>query len=104
MFGYGPKIDVAKISGEVESGEALLLDVRGRDEWSSAHATGALHFPLDSISSGRIPTADKSIKLYLYCASGGRSGMASQILKNKGFQVENIGGLSSWKSAGGKTE
>lgn len=30
--------------------------------------------------------------------------MAASKLKAKGYTVENLGGLSSWKSAGGATE
>ncbi|MDQ5912989.1 MAG: hypothetical protein QG659_411 [Patescibacteria group bacterium] len=104
MFGFGPKIDVEEIQEELEDGTALLVDVRGDDEWLSSHAVGALHLSLDRISDGDVPTKDISKKLYVYCASGGRSGVAAQILKQKGFTVENIGGLSSWRSAGGAIE
>ena len=104
MFGFGPKIDVEEIQEELEDGTALLVDVRGDDEWLSGHAVGALHLSLDRISDGDVPTKDTSKKLYVYCASGGRSGVAAQILKQKGFTVENIGGLSSWRSAGGAIE
>ena len=104
MFGFGPKIDVEEIQEELEDGTALLVDVRGDDEWLSGHAVGALHLWLDRISDGDVPTKDTSKKLYVYCASGGRSGVAAQILKQKGYLVENIGGLSSWRSAGGAIE
>lgn len=102
MFGMGYKVQVEAITKEINEGTALLVDVRGDDEWNSGHAGGALHLPVDRIMQGELPTKDTATKLYLYCASGGRAGMAANYLKGKGFAAENIGGLSSWSKAGGK--
>lgn len=104
MFGMGKKIDATEISEEMKDGKALLVDVRGDDEWHGGHAKGAMHLSVDRIMRGELPTKDTSTKLYVYCASGGRAGMAAKYLKGKGFEVENLGGLSSWRSAGGKVE
>ena len=104
MLGFGKKIDVEAINKEMQAHEAYLVDVRGNDEWGGSHAVGALHLSVDRIMNGDVPTKDKSKKLYLYCASGGRASMAAAKLKSSGYSVENLGGLSSWKSAGGATE
>lgn len=104
MFGMGKKIDAEGITQEIKDGKALLVDVRGDDEWSSGHAKDAMHLSVDRIMQGELPTKDTSTKLYLYCASGGRAGMAANYLKGKGFGVKNLGGLSGWSSAGGKVE
>lgn len=104
MFGFGPKIDVKKISDEVASGQAVLVDVRESHEWDAGHASGAIHIPLGKIAEGATPTNDTNKKVYLYCASGGRSGMATNILSQRGFKAENIGGLSAWRGAGGTVE
>lgn len=101
MFGFGPKIDISKITDELQTGTAILVDVRGDGEWQSGHAAGALHLPVDKISRGEVPTKDTSKKIYLYCASGGRSSMAARTLKQKGYDVENIGSLGGWRAAGG---
>lgn len=101
MFGFGAKMDTAKIAEEVKTGRAVLVDVRGADEWKNGHAEGAVHIPVDKITSGTTPSSDKSKKVYLYCASGGRAGIAAQVLKQAGYEVENLGGLSSWQSNGG---
>lgn len=103
MFGFGAKYDPKKITSEVEKGEAILVDVRTDDEWNNGHAQPAIHLSVDRISKGEVPTTDKQKKLYLYCASGGRSGMATHTLKQKGYNCENLGGFSGWKSAGGPT-
>lgn len=104
MFGFGKKFDAQEIAKEVRDHKALLIDVRGNDEWDGGHAKEALHLSVDHIMQGELPTKDKSKKIYLYCASGGRAGMAANYLKSKGFQAENLGGLSSWKSSGGSVE
>lgn len=104
MLGFGKKIDVVAITAELENDKAYLVDVRGNDEWDGLHAKGALHLSVERIMGGEVPTKDTSKKLYLYCASGGRASMAAMKLKAKGYSVENLGGLSSWKSAGGATE
>lgn len=104
MLGFGKKIDIDAITAELKEGKAYLVDVRGNDEWSSLHAKDALHLSVDRIMNGEVPTKDKSKKLYLYCASGGRASMAASKLKASGYSVENLGGLSSWKSAGGATK
>lgn len=104
MFGMSKKVQVEEITKEMNGGKALLLDVRGNDEWDSGHAKGALHLSVDRILRGELPTKDTAKKLYLYCASGGRAGTAASYLKGKGFQAENIGGLSSWRSSGGSVE
>lgn len=88
----------------MKDNRAYLVDVRGDDEWDSLHAKDALHLSVDRIMSGEVPTKDRSKKLYLYCESGGRAFMAASKLKASGYTVENLGGLSSWKSAGGATE
>lgn len=104
MFGFGPKIDASKISNELRNGTALLVDVRRDDEWQSAHAAGAMHLSVERINAGEIPSKDTAIKIYLYCASGGRAGRAASILSQRGYDAENIGGLRSWQSAGGSIE
>ena len=104
MFGFGPKIDIDKISEEIKRGIALLVDVRSDGEWEASHAAGATLFPLDRIGQGEVPTEDMGKKIYVYCASGARSGMAERILRQRGYDVENIGGLGVWRAAGGSVE
>lgn len=81
---------------EVRSGEAQLLDVRTAPEWEEEHAEHALHIPLEGLLSGETGQLLATKKIYVYCRSGGRAGMAVQYLKQHGFQAENVGGLSDW--------
>lgn len=104
MFGFGKKLDTAEIKNEMQTGKAILVDVREDDEWEAGHAEDAVHLSLNRIMSGEVPSKNTATKLYLYCRSGGRAGVAANMLRSKGYEVENIGGLSSWRSAGGAVE
>lgn len=104
MFGFGKEFDIDAIKKELEQGDAYLVDVRGNEEWDELHARDALHLSVERIMNGEVPVKDTSKKLYLYCASGGRASMAAMKLQASGYYIENLGGLSSWKSAGGATE
>lgn len=105
MFGFGsPQIDVKQIEKEIDSGEAMLVDVRTGGEYQMNHAKGSANLELERILQGEVPTKDTSTKLYVYCASGNRSSMAQQMLQGKGYTVENIGGLNSWQASGGSVE
>lgn len=81
---------------EVKAGQAQLLDVRTAPEWEEEHAEYATHIPLDELLAGGTSQLDATKKIYIYCHSGGRAGMAVQYLKQHGFQAENVGGLSDW--------
>jgi rhodanese-related sulfurtransferase len=86
---------------EVKSGNAQLLDVRTLEEWQSGHAEHALHVPVEALLSGNVEGIVPSKKIYLYCRSGGRAGVATEYLQSRGFQAENVGGLNDWLRAGG---
>lgn len=83
-------------------GELTLLDVRDAKELADGgHATGAVHIPLALVplqAKEKLPS-DKPIAVY--CALGGRAGMAVQTLNGLGYQAANIGGFADWARAGG---
>lgn len=89
---------------EVDAGDAILLDVRRDSEWEAGHAQPAIHFNSERLlNQGELPELDKKTKIYTYCQGGGRAGRVKTALKNHGFkQVENLGGLKDWYSAGGE--
>ena len=81
-----------------ESKNAILLDVRTREEYASGHVEGSLNLPLDEIDRVEAVIKDKSAPLYVYCLSGGRSARAVAYLKGKGYrEVHDIGGIGSYK-------
>ena len=76
-----------------------ILDVRQPAEYASGHIPGALLAPLPEITD-HVPHIDPERPVLVYCASGGRSRVAAQILTEQGFQeVINIaGGFNAWTS------
>jgi phage shock protein E len=74
-------------------GGALVIDVRSPGEFKSGHLPTALNLPLDEIKTV-LPrrVKDKNQVLLLHCASGMRSGMAKEKLKQMGYlNVHNLG-------------
>lgn len=76
-----------------------LLDVRQPGEYESEHIPGAKLIPLPDLGH-RIPEIDADRPTIVYCAIGGRSRVAAQMLAAKGFaEVINLsGGIKAWKS------
>jgi rhodanese-related sulfurtransferase len=105
-----PRPSIPEIASRVERGEMLLVDVREAAEVrASGLAQGAIHVPLALLpmkADPRHPDHDirfrQDIPVALYCASGGRSGVAAQALSRLGYgSVMNLGGLHDWLSGGG---
>ncbi len=77
---------------------AILLDVRTVEEYQRGHIPNSVSLPLDRIGEIDKIASDEKTPLYVYCLSGGRSAQACNILKSAGYEnVQNIGGISSWK-------
>ena len=76
-----------------------LLDVRQPEEYESEHLPGAKLIPLPELS-GRLAELDGEKPTIVYCAIGGRSRVAAQVLAAKGFrEVLNLsGGIKAWNS------
>lgn len=74
---------------------ALVVDVRTPQEFAGRHYPGALNIPVDQVQARIKEFGDKNSPIVVYCQSGGRSGMAKQILESAGFtKVTNGGGLA----------
>jgi molybdopterin/thiamine biosynthesis adenylyltransferase/rhodanese-related sulfurtransferase len=87
------------------NGSAVLLDVRESEEWDAGHIAGAKHVPrgyLESRVEGAIGS-DRSQKVVIYCASGQRSALAANTLKEL-LGYEHVysmnGGITLWKDRG----
>src|SRR5689334_23397446 len=87
------------------NGSAVLLDVRESDEWDAGHLPGAKHIPrgyLESRVEGVIGS-DRDQKVVIYCASGQRSALAANTLKELlGYErvYSMNGGITLWKDRG----
>ena len=81
-----------------QEGTYTLLDVRQPHEYEEAHLPGARLVPLPRLadSLGQIDSRKPTI---VYCAVGGRSSMAAQMLMHQGFtEVMHLqGGIDAWE-------
>lgn len=87
----------ASLTGPAESlpENAILIDVRSPEEFSSGHIKDAIPLPLACLTRdiGNV-VVDRATPIIVYCQSGGRSAMAKRALMDMGYQnVINGGGV-----------
>ena len=77
--------------------DITILDVRQPGEYESGHIPGAKLIPLPELTD-RLDEIDPSKPTVVYCATGGRSRVAAQMLTEKGFDsiVNLSGGIRGW--------
>lgn len=76
---------------------AMLLDVRGADEYAEGHIPGSVNIPLQVLPTRNGLPEDLDTPIYAYCRSGGRSRRAAAFLEKLGYRnVKNIGGIMNW--------
>jgi sulfur-carrier protein adenylyltransferase/sulfurtransferase len=81
-------------------GSYTLLDVRQPKEYDQVHIPGAVLMPLPELDVSADKLAPEK-PIIVYCAVGGRSRVAAQLLSGKGFStVYNLkGGIKAWQGA-----
>ena len=107
-----PPLGVAEAIRKLAQGQMTIIDVRDAAELAvSGTAKGGLHIPLALIPLKANATGadfdtrlDASKPVGVFCAAGGRAGMAVQTLRGLGFQAHNLGGFSDWAAAGGPVQ
>ena len=72
---------------------AVLMDVRTPEEYAQGHVPGSQNIPLDCVGSAHL---EEGTPLFVYCRSGARSSQACSILRRRGYQAVNIGGILSY--------
>lgn len=78
----------------VEAG-ATLLDVRTTGEFAQGHIRDAVNIPVQELD-GRVGELDVSKPVVVYCRSGARSASAASTLRAGGFEVYDLGAMTSW--------
>ena len=74
--------------------EAVLLDVRSREEYGLGHIPNSQNLPLQNLDQAQEFFDMMDIPLYVYCRSGVRSKQAVALLGYMGYSnVRNIGGI-----------
>jgi rhodanese-related sulfurtransferase len=86
-----------EVESFINEGKALnIIDVREVDEVAEGKIPGAVNIPLGLVAF-RMHELDKSKEYIMVCRSGGRSGRATEVLENWGYDVINMqGGMLSW--------
>ncbi len=82
-----------------EEGTYTLLDVRQPFEYEEAHLPGAKLIPLPALANS-LEALNPHQPILLYCAVGGRSRMAAQLLSHHGFEAvyQLQGGIDAWEA------
>ncbi|HJT82458.1 MAG TPA: rhodanese-like domain-containing protein, partial [Chthoniobacterales bacterium] len=102
------KKNVTEISPEdaaakMQNKEAVIIDVRDKDEYDEDHIPNAVHLSRGTIEldiEEKVP--DPNAVIICHCGGGGRSALAAESLQKMGYQnVRSMaGGLKAWKAAG----
>jgi rhodanese-related sulfurtransferase len=105
-----PRVTPAQAQEMIASGNTLVVDVRDAPEVEqSGKVAGAVHIPrgmLEFRADPESPYHDQNFAkdktVILYCASGGRSALSGQALKELGYtDVYNMGAFKDWADSGG---
>jgi len=88
----GGKVSSTIVLERIKAG-ATVVDVRTPEEYRGGCYPGARNIPVQELQA-RLAEIPKDRPVVLYCASGGRSGVAATLLKRAGYpEVFNAGGL-----------
>lgn len=95
-------INAEKFKEMMSDENVVILDVRTPEEVAGGIIPGAKNINLHGNFSEDIKSLDKSKTYLVYCARGGRSSKAMNIMSNQGFNtVYNLlGGYMGWTANG----
>ncbi|MBK8736892.1 MAG: rhodanese-like domain-containing protein [Saprospiraceae bacterium] len=77
----------------IEENQGTIVDVRTQGEFMGGNVVGSINIPLQEIQQRIDELKDLKQPLVLCCASGNRSGQATQFLSQMGMECYNGG---SW--------
>jgi sulfur-carrier protein adenylyltransferase/sulfurtransferase len=86
----------------VRLGEVVLIDVREPAEAAMSAIPGAQLIPLGGLLDGtRVHEVPRGREVVVHCAVGGRSAIATQVLRAEGIDAVNLeGGIHAWLARG----
>ncbi len=91
----GPQRVDGKEARTLVSEGAQLVDVRTVGEYRGGHIDGAANIPIDQLP-GRTGELSKDKPVVVYCQSGARSARAASLLRERGYDVFDLGGIGNW--------
>ncbi len=97
------EISPTEAAAKSQSGEAVIVDVREKDEWDEEHIPDATHLSRGTIEldiEEKVP--DPNALIICHCGGGGRSALAAESLQKMGYKnVRSMSGaFKAWKAAG----
>ena len=97
------EISATEAAAKSKNGEAVIIDVREKDEWDEEHIPDAIHMSRGTIEldvEEKVP--DTNAMIICHCGGGGRSALAAESLQKMGYKnVRSMaGGFKAWKAAG----
>jgi len=88
-----------QVATMLEQDDIQLIDVRTAPEHEAGHIAGGRWIELTDLPA-QAGTIDRDRPVVFYCRSGARSGMATEALRQAGYDAHNmIGGLLEWDAA-----
>lgn len=99
-----PVISFERVSGLMEEGKAVILDVRSSDEFEAAHIKGAISFPFQQVYKRMEELPKDKVIIAVcrgpYCTT---SSECVALLRKEGFQAYCYdGGIGEWQYHGGQ--
>ncbi len=76
----------------VKNKQGTIVDVRTQGEYLEGHVADSKNIPLQELNDRMEEVKSLEQPLILCCASGNRSGMATQMLSQQGIECYNGGG------------
>jgi rhodanese-related sulfurtransferase/DNA-binding transcriptional ArsR family regulator len=98
-------VDRQTLMARLRSSEAVLIDVRPRDEYLAGHLPGAVSMPLEELSA-RVKELKKGQEVVAYCRGPYcmLSADAVRLLSRRGFRARRLEeGVLEWRAAGLRT-
>ena len=98
-------VDRQTLVARLRASEAILIDVRPRDEYVAAHLPGARSVPLDELAA-RLEELNRDQEIVAYCRGPYcmLSADAVRLLARRGFRARRLEeGVLEWRAAGMRT-
>src|SRR6202158_2714750 len=97
------EISPTDAASKTKSSDAVIVDVREKDEFDESHIPDAVHMSrgmLEFEIEDKFP--DRNMTIICHCGGGGRSALAAESLQKMGYKnVRSMaGGFKAWKTAG----
>ena len=95
------QMSAGELRARMQTGGAVVLDVRGRSEWDAGHLPEATNIPVGYLAA-HLDELPREQPIVVHCQGGARSAIAASLLKSRGFDnvVNLTGGYADWLAAG----